>query len=109
MLTVKLLPAGYGDCILLSLGEHDKYNILIDGGVAGTYSKRIGKELEQIRKKGEKINLMICTHMDNDHIAGLVEVLKNEDRKLIDQIWYNGFLQIVDEKFYRKRTIVDEK
>lgn len=52
---------------------------------------------------------MICTHMDNDHIAGLVEVLKNEDRKLIDQIWYNGFLQIVDEKFYRKRTIVDEK
>lgn len=47
--------------------------------------------------------------MDNDHIAGLVEVLKNEDRKLIDQIWYNGFLQIVDEKFYRKRTIVDEK
>lgn len=109
MLTVKLLPAGYGDCILLSLGEHDKYNILIDGGVAGTYSKRIGKELEQIWKKGEKINLMICTHMDNDHIAGLVEVLKNEDRKLIDQIWYNGFLQIVDEKFYRKRTIVDEK
>lgn len=51
MLTVKLLPAGYGDCILLSLGEHDKYNILIDGGVAGTYSKRIGKELEQIRKR----------------------------------------------------------
>lgn len=39
MLTVKLLPAGYGDCILLSLGEHDKYNILIDGGVAGTYRK----------------------------------------------------------------------
>lgn len=44
MLTVKLLPAGYGDCILLSLGEHDKYNILIDGGVA----------LEHIRKESGK-------------------------------------------------------
>lgn len=54
MLTVKLLPAGYGDCILLSLGEHDKYNILIDGGVAGTYSKESGKSWNRSGKRVKK-------------------------------------------------------
>lgn len=55
MLTVKLLPAGYGDCILLSLGEHDKYNILIDGGVAGCKETLRMSKKEKSEKNRKKL------------------------------------------------------
>lgn len=47
----------------------------------------------------QKINLLVCTHMDNDHIGGLISVLKEADSNLIENIWYNGFIQMVDSKF----------
>ena len=37
MLSIKLFPAEYGDCILLSIGKENQYNILIDGGLSKTY------------------------------------------------------------------------
>ena len=45
MLNIKLFPAGYGDCILLSIGNKKQYNILIDGGLSKTYQKHIKSEL----------------------------------------------------------------
>lgn len=33
MLNIKLFPAEYGDCILLSIGKENPFNILIDGGL----------------------------------------------------------------------------
>ena len=89
MLSIKLFPAEYGDCIMLSIGKHHQYNILIDGGLS--------KEMRQ------KIGLIVCTHMDNDHICGLIQVLKEADSDFIENIWYNGFLQIVDSRFYSQK------
>ena len=34
MLHIKLFPAEYGDCIILSIGKESQYNILIDGGLS---------------------------------------------------------------------------
>ena len=47
---------------------------------------------------------MVCTHMDNDHIGGLVQILKNENSDFIQNIWYNGFLQVVSDKFYSQEN-----
>ena len=49
MLRIKLIPAGYGESIWVSVGETERYNILIDGGLGKTYQKRseerrVGKE-----------------------------------------------------------------
>ena len=30
MLHIKLFPAEYGDCIILSIGKESQYNILVD-------------------------------------------------------------------------------
>ena len=39
MLRIKLIPAGYGESIWVSVGETERYNILIDGGLGKTYQK----------------------------------------------------------------------
>lgn len=102
MLSIKLLPAGYGDCILLSTDDKKPVNILIDGGLAKTYNEFIKKEMAYILQLNQKLNLVICTHIDNDHISGLVELLNNSYYRLIDSIWYNGLIQMIDSKYYSK-------
>lgn len=100
MLSIKLFPAKYGDCIVVSVGKENQYNLLIDGGFALTYKNHLKSEIQRIKERRQKIDLIVCTHMDNDHISGLVQVLKDTDSGYIKNIWYNGFLQIVNSKFY---------
>lgn len=110
MLSIKLVPAEYGDCIIVSVGKECQYNILIDGGLSKTYQKHIKSEIRHIKEKEQKIDLIICTHMDNDHISGLIQVLKQTNRDLIRDVWYNGFLQIIDSRFYsQKENIYTDK
>lgn len=77
MLKIKLLPAGYGDCILISIDSVENVNILIDGGLSETYDKYLKKEVAHILALNQKLNLVISTHMDNDHISGLVKLLNS--------------------------------
>lgn len=103
MFKIKLFPAEYGDCIVISAGEEKQYNLLIDGGVVKTYQKFIKPEIQQIKDLGQNIDLIVCTHMDNDHIGGLVQVLKNENADFITNVWYNGFFQVVSDRFYSQK------
>lgn len=103
MMSIKLFPAEYGDCIMLSIGKENRYNILIDGGLSKTYQKYIKSEIQHIKEKRQKIGLLVCTHMDNDHICGLIQVLKETNPDFIDNVWYNGFFQIVNSRFYSQK------
>lgn len=103
MINLKILPAQYGDCFLLSIKDDGRtFNILIDGGLGITYEKFLKSELKSIALQNQKNNLMICTHIDSDHINGLIAFLRdNNNEKFIDveNIWFNGFEQIV-KRFY---------
>ena len=61
MLSIKLFPAEYGDCILLSIGKEKQYNILIDGGLSKTYQKHI-KIRNTSYKKDETENWFSYMH-----------------------------------------------
>ena len=41
--------------------------------------------------------------MDNDHICGLIQCLKEAKSNLIENVWYNGFLQMVNSRFYQQK------
>lgn len=74
-----------GDSILVST---DKTNILIDGGYGKTYKKEIKPKIGQL----EKLDLVVLTHTDEDHICGLIEMLNKHkrDREKINKLWFNS-------------------
>lgn len=81
-LQVAFLDVGQGDAILISQGEKQ---ILIDGGPSGT--KLLEKLGEYVPFWDRKIDVIIATHPDADHISGIVEVLKNY---AVDQVIESG-------------------
>lgn len=104
MLNIKLIPAEYGDCILLEINDKENINILIDGGTTKTYQNYIKNEIKSIKEHNQKLDLIICTHIDFDHIGGLIQTIKNTAPKMIGTVWYNGFLQVIDSRYYTNRT-----
>jgi competence protein ComEC len=71
-LSVNFLDVGQGDAILISQGDKQ---ILIDGGPSGQrLMEKLGK---YIPFWDRKIEVVIETHPDQDHIAGLINVAQN--------------------------------
>lgn len=84
MVEIGLLDADAGDCILISYGEDKTSHILIDGGDSNTGS--IIKELiEEIHDKNEMIEAIILTHIDNDHINGILSGLQQCKESVIKE------------------------
>ncbi|MDB2155846.1 MBL fold metallo-hydrolase [Clostridium butyricum] len=96
---IKILKAEEGDCFLVKINDEAyTYNILIDGGTSDTYSENGLKEevLNILKKDNEYIDLMILTHIHDDHIGGIIalyedrEINKEELNKKIKEIWFNS-------------------
>jgi competence protein ComEC len=72
ILRVYFLDVGQGDAIFIDSPTHGR--ILLDGGPNG----RVLSELGKILPFGDRrIDVMIESHPDADHISGLVDVLRN--------------------------------
>jgi len=90
----EFFEAGCGDSIWI---ETDNTNILIDGGFVDiTYNRNIKKKIHKpFRRNGKKLDLVILTHNDNDHIAGLIKLIKEDISKksyqpIIKEVWFNS-------------------
>jgi hypothetical protein len=90
-----MFPAKKGDAFLIRL-DNEK-NILIDMGYKTTYKDYILNRLIAIRNEGQCIDLLIITHIDEDHIQGAIEFFKDNGRadmpELIEvkEVWHNSF------------------
>jgi beta-lactamase superfamily II metal-dependent hydrolase len=97
---IKILKAGNGDSFLLSFNDGTaNRNILVDGGVSETYYDDsnglfgdLKNEIDCIEKRNESIDLLILTHIDNDHICGLLKwfALDKVAYKLVKNVWFNS-------------------
>jgi beta-lactamase superfamily II metal-dependent hydrolase len=104
-MNVKILPANNGDCLLISFyAEGMTRNILIDGGIGRT-SVLLMKELKSLEDKGEFIDLLIVTHIDDDHIGGIVKLFSKDDNTLniIKKVWFNSGASLAD--FFKTRSL----
>lgn len=85
-----MLEAFHGDSILIKTFDinSNEFIILIDGGSAQTFTYSLKNELKNI----SHIDLLILTHIDSDHIAGLIKFFKSSliDRISIEEIWMNN-------------------
>lgn len=100
---IEMLPANEGDCILVTIPDAD-IRILIDGGICETYKNTLRERLLQLKSENKVIDLLIVTHIDNDHIGGIIELLKengsNMESKIIKikNIWHNSYRHLQFEK-----------
>ena len=74
-LRVTVLDVGQGDAILIE--SPAGHRILVDGGPSGALvTQALGRVLPPSERR---IDLMILTHAQDDHITGLIEVLQRFD------------------------------
>jgi beta-lactamase superfamily II metal-dependent hydrolase len=101
MFKLRIVQAKYGDCLIVEYGDKKKTKyMLIDGGPAGVYNGSLRNELLKIKKNGGQIDLMVLSHIDGDHIVGLIDLLEelkqnaaDEEEELIkiNELWINSF------------------
>ncbi|MDD3339254.1 MAG: MBL fold metallo-hydrolase [Lachnospiraceae bacterium] len=86
MLKVYAYNAGKGDCIRIQYG--DGHNIIVDSGV-----RRFGPEFqeicESIHDDGENIDLLIITHLDEDHLGGALYAMGDKKLSYISEACMN--------------------
>ena len=100
-LTLEVLRAEHGDCLLL---HYKTETVLIDGGPAGVYDSALRPRLDELcEERGEPLwlRMIMISHIDDDHIVGLADMfaearaLQEEHRGTprwrAGELWFNAF------------------
>ena len=102
-----------GDCLLLHYGKKtDPGLIMIDGGPSSVYAPHLKPRLKEIRTarglqddESLTVDLLMISHVDDDHIRGILDLTKEEIEALDAQeplmlnvldFWHNTFSEIID-------------
>jgi hypothetical protein len=92
---VRLLPALHGDCIWIEYGDEGAISrVLIDGGPVGAYPA-LRAEIERLPPEQRTFELMVVTHIDADHIDGIVKLMRHPELGAkFKEVWFNGWPQL---------------
>lgn len=86
-------PVGSGDCITLLLKNGDKeMHIMVD---CGLYTREVNDYIVNVFHC--HIDYLLVTHIDNDHINGLIEMLKSTPNLTVNHIFYNCYQRTSDD------------
>lgn len=89
----KTFNVGAGDCISLLLKNNDKEkHIMVD---CGFYTPEVNDYV--VNDFQNRIDYLIITHIDNDHINGLIEMLASKQDLTINHILYNCYQRTSDD------------
>lgn len=89
----KTFNVGVGDCITLLLKNGDKeLHIMVD---CGLYTQEVNDYI--VNEFHSCIDYLIVTHIDNDHINGLIGMLKSKPNLTINHIFYNCYQRTSDD------------
>ena len=73
---IRIFQSDKGDCLLLK--ADDGTHILCDGGMRDSMRNVVCKELAKLRRQGTKLEYVYVSHIDQDHIAGVLALLEDE-------------------------------
>lgn len=108
--SLEVIKAKHGDCLILHYGETDNPQIvIIDGGPSGIYKNFLKPRLMDIKAHISDNNpldipLLMVSHMDDDHVNGILKLTEDILSDLDDQIepalnienmWFNSFDDII--------------
>lgn len=92
MFSVHLLPAQQGDAIWIEYGDARAPNrILIDCGTPPT-ADIVRRRVDQLPPDQRSFELLVVTHIDTDHIGGVLKLLANRPAGLVfGDVWFNAW------------------
>ena len=107
--SLDVLPAHKGDCLMLHYGsESDRHLMLIDGGPADVYKLQLKPRIKRVHASRQldetdalPVDVVMVSHIDDDHIRGLLELTKEQRGKSPDlrlrvrSLWHNSFDEIL--------------
>jgi hypothetical protein len=111
--SLDIRKARKGDCFLIHYGTKEQPRLmLVDGGPDAVYGPHLRPRLDQIRKARKldddtplPIDLLMVSHIDDDHIQGIVELtgelvaaanLKPHPFR-IRKLWHNAFEDLLGD------------
>jgi beta-lactamase superfamily II metal-dependent hydrolase len=109
-----------GDCLLLEGTKGT--TLLVDGGMGTSYNDHVAPSLGALRDQKRKLDLVYVSHIDEDHIAGILRLMDDEvawrvferQKKIgnkkasklkpdnprpadVKELWHNVFQDVVDD------------
>ena len=114
---ITVFQSDKGDCLLLQ--DDDGRTLLADGGMKSSYIEHVRPAMGRLRKQGVGLDLVYVSHIDQDHIAGILQMMDDEiawrrydyHRKQksgsrvkrpnfprppeVKQVWHNSFFDMV--------------
>ena len=108
--TIEMLPAEDGDCLWIEYGEADTpHRILVDGG-RGKTADALLKRIHDLPRRKVHFELIVITHIDNDHIEGILKLLEMDDRPFtVGDIWFNGWRHLEESDLQEFGPVAGEK
>lgn len=104
---IETLQALYGDCIFITINDGEKdFIIMMDGGTPRTYKLRgrtgrteegvLKKKIDSLKSQGKSIDILIVTHVDDDHIGGVLTWFEDEipSPDFVKCIWMNDDVEV---------------
>lgn len=91
---IKVFQSDKGDCFLISNKPSGgkPFHMLVDGGMRDSYTKHVASALfdelklnNAKKEKREKLNLVYVSHIDQDHISGVLQLFDDlKDWRIFD-------------------------
>ncbi len=95
---VDMLPAHHGDALWIEYGRGKAApaRVLVDCGPSGAYKNFLKPRIAALPPAQRHFELFILSHIDDDHIGGAIELLKDAASLGVTfgDIWFNGFRQL---------------
>lgn len=98
MLTIDMLPGDYGDALWIEYGDPgEPRRMLVDGGAPKT-GDILRARINALPVEERKFELVVVTHIDLDHISGILELLEEDTPEGLEigDFWFNGYPVLPD-------------
>jgi beta-lactamase superfamily II metal-dependent hydrolase len=102
MFRFHVVQAEFGDCLILEYGTKAKPRFtLIDGGPPRNFEANLATVLRQTVQNKGPLDLTVLSHVDNDHIVGLVDYFAELQAGATDlprpkDLWHNSWGRAID-------------
>jgi beta-lactamase superfamily II metal-dependent hydrolase len=110
--TLDVLRARKGDCLMLHYGTTDEPHLmLIDGGPSNVYGPHLKPRIIRVHEAREidegeplPVDVVLVSHVDDDHIKGILDLTKelrgnSPDIRLdVGSLWHNSFDDLLRTK-----------